>query len=114
MQQSYAKLSATLLNDAAAFFKTLANENEQVRAQMKENAATYERMAELIAKNPTGSVPGGNSYAQLTGKLLRDTATFYRKIAGQNPPLQEHLEQTATIYDQIADAVINNPLGLMD
>jgi hypothetical protein len=111
---TYAQLSADLLKDAARFFKTLAAQNEEVRKEMLENAVIYERMASLIAEEPAGSGPGGDTYGMLAGKLLRDTAKFFRTLAGQNEPVREQMEQNAAIYDQIAESVINDPLGIMD
>jgi len=111
---TYAELTHDLLNDAAAFFKTLAEQNEPVRAEMSENAAIYERMAETLKHEPTGVAATGYRYCDLAAKLLRDTAIFYRKLASQNEPVREQMEYNANIYDQIADAVSDNPLAVMD
>ncbi len=111
---THAALAADLLKDAAAFFKTLAGQNADVRKEMTENAAIYERMAALMETAPTGTAPGGQPYSQLCAQLLRDSAIFWRKIATQNEPIREQVEYNADIYDQIAAAVANDPLGILD
>lgn len=111
---THATLAADLLKDAAAFFKNLAQQNADVRKEMTENAAIYERMAELIETQPTGMAPGGQPYSQLCARLLRDSATFWRKIAAQNEPIREQVEYNADINEQIAAALEQNPLGILD
>ncbi|MGB4056669.1 MAG: hypothetical protein WBK77_01130 [Alphaproteobacteria bacterium] len=111
---TYAEITADLLKDAAAFFKTLAEQNEAIRTDMKSNAAIYERMADTITNTPTGKAPNGDSFGVLAARLLRDTAVFYRKIGSQNAPIQEQMETNAGIYEQIAAAVSQDPLGILD
>jgi hypothetical protein len=111
---TYAELTHDLLNDAAAFFKTLAEQNEAIRADMTENATIYERMALLIKQDPQGASPVGQPYSQLAAKLLKDTAIFYRKVAKQNGPIQEQMDHNADIYEQIAEAVVLDPTGVLD
>jgi hypothetical protein len=111
---TYAELTHDLLNDAAAFFRTLAQQNEVVRAEMSSNADIYERMALLIKHEPTGISQGGPAHKELAAKLLRDTAKFYRMLAKQNAPISEQMDHNANIYDQIADAVAYDPLDVLD
>jgi hypothetical protein len=54
------------------------------------------------------------TYAQLSARLLRDAATFFRNVAAQNEPLREQLEDNATVYEQVADLVEREPLGEID
>lgn len=111
---THAELTAELLKDAAAFFKTLAAQNEDVRADMTDNAAIYERMAGMLVAQPHGRTAQNDTYASLAAKLLRDTATFFRKLASQNEPIREQMEHNAGIYEQIADFVNDDPTGIVE
>lgn len=53
------------------------------------------------------------SHAQLAAKLLRDAATFFRTIAEQNPPLKEQMGENASVFEQVADLVENDPTGFI-
>lgn len=52
-----AQLAARLLKDAAAFFRTIGEQNAPLREQMTENAAVFEQVADLVENDPTGT-PG--------------------------------------------------------
>lgn len=110
---SHAELAGKLLSDAAGFFHTLAEQNEPIKEQMTENASVFEQMSGLIAQDPNGEV-NGTSYAELTGKLLKDAADFFRTLAEQNDPLKEQMEENANVFDQIADLVMQDPNGILD
>lgn len=53
---SHAELAAKLLRDAAAFFKTIAEQNPPLKDQMAENADVFEQVADLVEQNPTGQI----------------------------------------------------------
>ncbi|HPF77775.1 MAG TPA: hypothetical protein PLF01_00665 [Alphaproteobacteria bacterium] len=53
---SHAELAAKLLRDAAAFFKTIAEQNPPLKEQMDENADVFEQVADLVEHNPTGRI----------------------------------------------------------
>ena len=53
---SHAELAAKLLRDAAAFFKTIAEQNPPLKEQMDENADVFEQVANLVENNPTGVI----------------------------------------------------------
>jgi hypothetical protein len=110
---THAELASKLLVDAAAFFRTLGEQNEPLKEQMDENADVFEQMAALLMQNPHGDLNGA-SHGELTGKLLKDAATFFRTLAEQNEPLKEQMEENAGVYDQIADLVAGDPLGILD
>lgn len=54
------------------------------------------------------------TYAQLAAKLLRDAATFFRNVGLQNEPLKEQMDDNASVYEQVADLVERDPMGLLD
>jgi hypothetical protein len=54
------------------------------------------------------------TYAQLSARLLRDAAKFFRNVGAQNEPLREQMDDNATVYEQVADLVEHNPLGEID
>ncbi len=53
---SHAELAAKLLRDAAAFFKTISEQNPPLKEQMDENADVFEQVADLVETNPTGQI----------------------------------------------------------
>lgn len=53
---THATLAAQLLRDAAQFFKTIGEQNDPIKAQMEENAAVFEQVANLVETDPTGEV----------------------------------------------------------
>jgi hypothetical protein len=110
---SHAELAGKLLYDAASFYRTLGEQNEPLRKQMTENAVVFEQMAILIAEKPTGAI-NNKSHGEMAGRLLKDSALFFRTLAEQNELLRDHMIENANIYDQIGDLVIENPVGILD
>lgn len=53
---SHSELAAKLLRDAAAFFKTIAEQNPPLKEQMDENADVFEQVADLVEKDPNGQI----------------------------------------------------------
>ncbi len=53
---SHAELAAKLLRDAAAFFKTISEQNPPLKDQMDENADVFEQVADLVEKEPNGII----------------------------------------------------------
>lgn len=54
------------------------------------------------------------TYAQLAAKLLRDAATFFRNVGAQNEPLKDQMNDNASVYEQVADLLEQNPNGTLD
>ncbi len=110
---THAELSGKLLVDAAGFFKNLAEQNEDIKDEMNENAGVFEQMAGLIAQQPQGEA-NGTKHSELAGRLLKDAASFFRTLAEQNEPIKEQMNENANVYDQIGDLVMQDPLGILD
>jgi hypothetical protein len=53
---SHSELAAKLLRDAAAFFKTISEQNPPLKDQMDENADVFEQVADLVEKDPNGII----------------------------------------------------------
>ncbi len=53
---AHSELAAKLLRDAAAFFKTIAEQNPPLKEQMDENADVFEQVADLVETDPMGQV----------------------------------------------------------
>lgn len=51
---THAQLAAKLLRDAAAFFRVVGGQNAGLHAQMEDNAAVYDQVADLVESDPTG------------------------------------------------------------
>ena len=110
---THAELAGKLLQDAATFFRTLAEQNEDLKEQMTENATVFDQMGTLITQDPQGALEG-TSHAELTGRLLKDAANFFRTLAEQNEPIKDQMNENANVYDQIGDLVTADPLGILD
>lgn len=54
------------------------------------------------------------THAQLAAKLLKDAAVFFRTIGAQNPPLKIQMDESADVFEQVADLVEQNPSGLIE
>jgi hypothetical protein len=54
------------------------------------------------------------TYAQLGAKLLRDAATFFRNVGEQNQPLKQQMDDNASVYEQVADLLEQDPSGTLD
>ncbi len=110
---THADLASKLLKDAATFFRTLAEQNDDLRQQMTENATVFEQMADLIQDDPQGALEG-TSNGELAGRLLRDAATFFRTLADQNEPIKDQMHENANVYEQLGNLVQQEPLGILD
>ncbi|MGH1374795.1 MAG: hypothetical protein ACRBCK_00485 [Alphaproteobacteria bacterium] len=110
---THSELAGKLLVDAATFFRTLATQNADLTEQMTENATVFEQMGALIVQDPQGTLEG-TSHAELSGRLLKDAAGFFRTLADQNEPIRDQMEENANVYDQIGDLVTEDPLGILD
>ena len=53
---AHSELAAKLLRDAAAFFKTIAEQNPPLKDQMDENADVFVQVADLVEKDPNGQI----------------------------------------------------------
>lgn len=51
------------------------------------------------------------SHAQLAARLLRDAAQFFRTIGDQNAALKGQMEENATVFEQVATLVEQDPNG---
>ena len=51
------------------------------------------------------------THAQIAARLLRDAASFFRTLAAQNPPLEEAMTENASIFEDVAALVEQDPLG---
>ena len=110
---THAELSSKLLIDAATFFRTLAEQNEELKEQMSENADVFEQLGVMISQDPEGDI-NGTPIAEMCGRLLKDAAGFFETLAEQNEPLKEQMTENATVYNQIGDLVMADPLGVLD
>jgi len=110
---THAELASKLLSDAATFFRTLAEQNDELKEQMSENATVFEQMADLIVNEPQGRLED-TSHSELAGRLLVDAAGFFRSLADQNEPIKEQMGENANIYEQLGKLVAEDPLGILD
>ena len=51
------------------------------------------------------------THVQLAVRLLRDAAGFYRAVGEQNPQLNDQMRENASIYEQAASLLEQNPNG---
>lgn len=53
------------------------------------------------------------THAEIAANLLRNAATFFRDIGGQNADLKEQMDVNARTYDAVADMLEQDPSGEM-
>lgn len=53
------------------------------------------------------------THAQIAADLLRNAATFFRDLGGENAELREQMEVNARTYDTVADMVEKTPMNEM-
>ncbi len=53
---TYANLAAKMLRDAATFFRGIAETNPPLQEEMEDNAAVYDQVADLVEKDPMGTL----------------------------------------------------------
>lgn len=112
---THAELTAKLLNDAATFFRMLAENNAELRDKMNPNAKIFDEVAQALRMQPRGYT-GEMLTAELAGKFLTEAATFFLDIskAKGNEAIKEQMEHTASIYQQMGQLVGRDPLGVID
>lgn len=54
------------------------------------------------------------SHAELASRLLLDAAGFFKSIADQNPALKTQMTENATVFEQMAALLTQNPNGALD
>jgi hypothetical protein len=54
------QLAAKLLRDAATFFRNIGEQNPPLKEQMNDNAEVYDQVADLLEKNPMGTLDLGD------------------------------------------------------
>jgi hypothetical protein len=57
---THADLAAKLLKDAAIFFRSIGDQNPEMKEQMDDNADVYEQVADLLINDPTGELNIGD------------------------------------------------------
>ncbi len=110
---THAQLAGRLLRDAAQFFRTVGEQNQPLKEQMDENATVFEQVATLVEQDPSGTIPEdpSTSVASLGARLLRDASQFFRTVGEQNQPLKEQMDENATVFEQVATLVEQDPSG---
>jgi type II secretory pathway component PulJ len=56
LKQTHAQLGATLLVQAAKFFRSIGEQNPALAEQMGQNAQTFEQVAQMLETDPMGEV----------------------------------------------------------
>lgn len=54
---THAQIAAQLLRDAAVMMRTIGEQNAALKDQIDDNALLFEQVADLVEKDPTGSIP---------------------------------------------------------
>ncbi|MGB8190610.1 MAG: hypothetical protein WCF67_01765 [Chitinophagaceae bacterium] len=106
-------LAVKLLNDAAVFMNNLGEENLLLKEQMKENVDIFNTTASLLEADPEEQIAGKKVY-ELAAILLRNAADFFESIGKQNSPLNEQMEQNASVYREVADLITEDPAGYIE
>lgn len=112
MSMTHTDVAVKLLTDAAAFFRNLGTQNQEITGQMNENADIFLKMADVLAQDPTGIIEQEPNN-QLAGRLLSDAARFFREIADHNAPIKDQMMQNANVYENVSVLVAQDPMGYM-
>jgi hypothetical protein len=110
---THAELTVTLLNDAAAFFRNVAESNATVRSQMTQHADLFEHMARVMSEDPMGA-KDNVSHASVAADMMKHAAKFFHSVAEQNEPIGEQMHASADIYERMSKLVAQDPLGVTD
>ena len=54
------------------------------------------------------------THAELASKLLVDSANFFMTLAEQNPAIQKEMQENATVFQQMAQLLAQDPSGSID
>lgn len=110
---THAELAAQLLNDAASFFKNVAEENTDVADDMRTNAGVFENLAHLMENDPMGAT-GGEKHAVMASRLLHDSAQFFKSLASDNEPIRDQMNENARVFEEISVVVKDDPFGVIE
>jgi hypothetical protein len=58
---THAEIAAKLLRDAAQFFRNVGAQNQPLAEQMNDNASVYDQVADLVEREPLGTLDMGDS-----------------------------------------------------
>jgi hypothetical protein len=61
---THAQMAATLMRQAADFFRSIGEQNPQLNEQMQHNAGTFEEVANLVETDPMGTVTANDTGEQ--------------------------------------------------
>jgi hypothetical protein len=124
----YTEVAQKLLQNAAVFFRNLARDNAGPGKAMNENAAAFEKVADLIGQNPNGVIEpltGAQQMAdgststkalrltRIAANLLRDAANLFSVVAQNNPVIADMMRENAASYSELADSLERDPTGTM-
>jgi len=54
------------------------------------------------------------THAEIAGKLLSDAANFFMTLSEQNPDIQKEMTENATVFQQMAQLISQDPEGQID
>lgn len=54
------------------------------------------------------------THAELATKLLVDAAGFFRNLGEQNAELKDQMEENATVFEQLASLLTQNPTEILN
>jgi hypothetical protein len=57
--KTHAELAGKLLTDAAQFFRTIGEQNEDIKDNLLENAQLFDEVGQQVAQNPQAELPEG-------------------------------------------------------
>lgn len=116
---THAEFSSRLLRDAAVFFRTIGAQNPPLQNDMEDNAQVFEQMADLMERSPLGdtAVQGqadNMAHKDMAADLLRNAASFFITVGEQNTALKDMMKENATVFEQVAMLVSDDPLGIIE
>ena len=124
--KTHGELAGRLLKDAADFFDTLAEQNEPLQEQMRENSDVFRQLAELVEKDPLGYIGGAPGPQQqrepapeptktiaYASQLLHYGSGIFSKLAEAGTGEAQEMADNATFLRQVADLLGEGPMDLI-
>lgn len=53
------------------------------------------------------------THAELASRLLNDAAEFFLTLGEQNPPLKDQMAENASVFQQMAEILLQDPEGYL-
>ncbi len=106
MEKTLEKEDLSLLNKLDELFYTEEEFESYLLEKNKGTKKVKHKSQETASQKPT--------IAEIASKLLVDAATFFITLAKQNKEIEQEMKENATVFQQMADLLKKEPLGVIE